>query len=138
MLLLSSAPPCLAQVQISISETKVKVTETENAKKNHSKDSSVPLGLPASTLGKKKHLCGRYKWKHNFEMCLQVLDKNVCCLINFPFFFFFWTVSSVPASPFFFFWTIISVSQTMPVGGIFHPRSEAGTKETTEFKGKLM
>lgn len=37
----------------SISETKVKVTEPENTKKNHSisKESNAPLCLPASTLG---------------------------------------------------------------------------------------
>ncbi|XP_033017320.1 host cell factor 2 [Lacerta agilis] len=41
-------------VQISISETKVKVPEPENAEKNHStsKESSTSLSLPASTLVK--------------------------------------------------------------------------------------
>ncbi|XP_026582468.1 host cell factor 2 isoform X1 [Pseudonaja textilis] len=39
-------------VQISISEAKVKIPETENMRKNHSisKESSVPLCLPASSL----------------------------------------------------------------------------------------
>ncbi|KAG8138241.1 hypothetical protein E2320_004149 [Naja naja] len=41
-----------SNVQISISEAKVKIPETENMKKNHSvsKEFSVPLCLPASTL----------------------------------------------------------------------------------------
>ncbi|XP_026582477.1 host cell factor 2 isoform X2 [Pseudonaja textilis] len=41
-------------VQISISEAKVKIPETENMRKNHSisKESSVPLCLPASSLVK--------------------------------------------------------------------------------------
>ncbi|XP_026550786.1 host cell factor 2 isoform X2 [Notechis scutatus] len=43
-----------SNVQISISEAKVKIPETENMRKNHSisKESSVPLCLPASTLVK--------------------------------------------------------------------------------------
>ncbi|XP_007438509.1 host cell factor 2 [Python bivittatus] len=42
-----------SNVQISISEAKAKIPETENAKKNHSvsKESNAPLCLPASTLG---------------------------------------------------------------------------------------
>ncbi|XP_034259319.1 host cell factor 2 isoform X4 [Pantherophis guttatus] len=41
-----------SNVQISISEAKAKIPETENMKKNHSvsKESNVPLCLPASTL----------------------------------------------------------------------------------------
>ncbi|XP_013931625.1 PREDICTED: host cell factor 2 [Thamnophis sirtalis] len=43
-----------SNVQISISEAKAKIPETENTKKNHSvsKESNVPLCLPASTLVK--------------------------------------------------------------------------------------
>ncbi|XP_034259318.1 host cell factor 2 isoform X3 [Pantherophis guttatus] len=43
-----------SNVQISISEAKAKIPETENMKKNHSvsKESNVPLCLPASTLVK--------------------------------------------------------------------------------------
>ncbi|XP_063164053.1 host cell factor 2 [Candoia aspera] len=42
-----------SNVQISISEAKAKIPETENTKKNHSisKESNAPLCLPASTLG---------------------------------------------------------------------------------------
>ncbi|XP_077195852.1 host cell factor 2 [Paroedura picta] len=69
-------------VQISISETKAKVMEPENAKENNlvSKDSIAPLCLPASTLG--PQISANVNELLDFDMRTAKSDPSVSSIVS--------------------------------------------------------